>query len=75
MGVIHNPNHRWLYKFGQQPDEVLLFKQADNYGRARACPHTAFIDKEYENEAPRESIELRALLMWPDFDPTPSSKI
>lgn len=68
MGVIYNPSHRWRY-------QVLLFKQADDYGKARACPHTAFLDQEFEGEAPRESIEIRALLIWPDFKPDLSTKI
>ena len=67
MGLKAGKGHRWYYKFGQQPEDVLLFKQADNHGVARACPHTAFIDKEFEDGPARESIELRALLMWPDF--------
>jgi hypothetical protein len=70
MGLIYNPKHKWHYKFGQQADEVLVFKQFDNFGRARACPHTAFKDEEFEGEehAPRESIEIRALLLWPEHE-------
>jgi hypothetical protein len=68
MGIIPNPQHQWYYKFAQQPDEVLIFKQYDNHGKARACPHSAFIDEEYEDAEPRESIELRAILLWPDSE-------
>lgn len=66
MGLKPGEGHRWYYKFGQGADDVLIFKQFDNHGRARACPHTAFVDEEFEDGDPRESIEIRALLMWPD---------
>lgn len=67
MGIRPNPTvHKWYYKHAQQADEVLVFKQWDNYGKARACPHSAFIDPEYEDSYPRESIEIRAILVWPD---------
>jgi hypothetical protein len=69
MGLKYSPKHKWYYKFAQQPDEVLVFKQFDNFGSARACPHTAFVDKEFEDANARESIEVRALLFWPDFYP------
>lgn len=68
---MHRPNptvHKWYYKFGQAADEVLVFKQWDNIGSVRACPHSAFIDQEYEDADPRESIEVRAILLWPDVD-------
>lgn len=68
MLVKYNPKHKWYYKFAQQPDEVLVFKQYDNYGKVRACPHTAFTDEEFEDgEMGRESIEVRVLLFWPGF--------
>ncbi|KAK2786940.1 hypothetical protein FQN53_005886 [Emmonsiellopsis sp. PD_33] len=67
MGIRPNPSaHKWYYKFGQRADEVLVFKQFDNIGNVKACPHSAFIDPEYEEAAPRESIEVRAILVWPD---------
>lgn len=34
--------------------------------RARRMPHSAFIDKEREGEATRESIKVRALVFYPD---------
>ncbi|KAF1988840.1 hypothetical protein K402DRAFT_327789 [Aulographum hederae CBS 113979] len=68
MGLVPNDAHRWYYKYGQGPDDVLIFKQFDNHGKARACPHTAFVDDEFEDAAPRESIELRAILMWPEHE-------
>jgi len=75
LSLKYSAKHKWHYKFAQQPEDVLIFKQFDNYGKARACPHTAFDDKEYEDAAPRESIELRALLMWPDYEPVLEPKM
>lgn len=69
MGIKPNPSlHQWYYKFAQAADEVLVFKQFDNFGLARACPHSAFIDEEYEDAEPRESIEVRAILIWPEAE-------
>lgn len=67
MGLKYSPAHQWYYKFAQQPDEVFVFKQFDSYGRVRACPHSAFKDDEFEDGEGRESIEVRAMLFWPDF--------
>jgi len=61
----YNPAHRWFYLSAMQPDEVLLLKCYDSAtdGRARFLPHTAFIDPSAPADAaPRESIELRALV-------------
>jgi hypothetical protein len=33
-------------------------------GRARRIPHTAFVNPAHENERPRESIEVRALVFY-----------
>jgi hypothetical protein len=66
VAIKPNPNHRWCYKFAQTADEVLIFKGYDNHGTSRVCPHSAFKDEEFEDGEPRESIEIRALLLWPD---------
>ena len=60
--------HKWHYLFQQAPDEVTLIKCFDSKtdGRARRVPHSAFIDDEFENEAARESIEVRTLVFHPD---------
>lgn len=69
MGIQPNASmHKWYYKFAQKPDEVLGFKQIDNFDKARACPHSAFVDPEFEDAEPRESIEVRAILAWPEDD-------
>ncbi|RYP71917.1 hypothetical protein DL771_004520 [Monosporascus sp. 5C6A] len=69
FAVKYNPSHRWFYKYGLSPNEVLLIKCFDTKtdGRARRVPHTAFIDPSAGPEVPtRESIEVRALVFHPD---------
>jgi hypothetical protein len=62
--VRASEGHKWHYLNQQTPEEVVLIKCFDSKvdGRARRVPHTAFVDEERENEAPRESIEVRALV-------------
>jgi hypothetical protein len=62
--VRPNDAHKWYYLHGQTPEEPLFIKCFDSEtdGRARRVPHTSFVDKEYENAEPRESIEVRALV-------------
>ena len=63
--VTFDPEHRWYYVPEMRADEVLLLKCYDSKtdGRARFAPHTAFADPTTPPDAaPRESIELRALV-------------
>src|SRR5882757_280605 len=63
--VTFNPAHRWFYIPEMTTDEALLLKCYDSAtdGRARFGPHTAFVDPTTPpGAAPRESIELRALV-------------
>ncbi len=63
------PAHRWFFKYAQAPDEVMLIKCFDSLqspGLARRVPHAAFIDPAHENEYPRESIEIRGLVIYGD---------
>lgn len=65
FSVKYNPGHRWYYRSGLAPDQVLLIKCFDSKtdGRARRVPHTAFEDPSAPADAPtRESIEVRALV-------------
>ncbi|KAK5800864.1 hypothetical protein VI817_003076 [Penicillium citrinum] len=66
--VKPDPNIKWYYRYGQTPDLVTLIKCFDSKtdGRARRVPHSAFVNPETENEAGRESIEVRALVFHPD---------
>ncbi|KAF2431248.1 hypothetical protein EJ08DRAFT_193365 [Tothia fuscella] len=68
--VRPNEKHRWYFKSHQQADEVLIFKGFDSHGNARACPHSAFVDQKYADDELRESIEIRALLIYDDFEET-----
>ncbi|KAK4505935.1 hypothetical protein PRZ48_003900 [Zasmidium cellare] len=63
----YNPNHKWYYASNMTPDECLLLKIFDSKkdGRARCCPHTAFVGERDEGPA-RESVELRTLVFWDD---------
>ncbi len=67
----YNPNHRWFYFPYLERNEAILLKCYDSRedGRARFTAHTAFEDPSSSAEAPpRESIEVRALVFWPDED-------
>ena len=66
--IRHNPSHRWHYLREQTPTEVMLFKiyESRTDVKARAVPHSAFVNPEFEAEAPRESIEVRALVFYED---------
>ncbi|KAI1379883.1 hypothetical protein F4677DRAFT_442079 [Hypoxylon crocopeplum] len=69
FSVRHSDRHRWYYKKGLAPDEVLLIKCFDSKtdGRARRVPHTAFVDPKTGDDVPsRESIEVRCLVFHPD---------
>jgi hypothetical protein len=63
--VTFDPEHRWYYVPDMRADEVLLLKCYDSKtdGRARFASHTAFTDPTTPSDAaPRESVELRALV-------------
>ena len=67
----YNPNHRWFYFPQIQRNEVILLKCYDSKedGRARFTAHSAFEDPTTRPEAAaRESIEVRALIFWPEPD-------
>jgi hypothetical protein len=67
-GFAYSPDHRWYYFPKMQRDEVLLLKCYDSKedGRARFTAHTAFDDPNTPAmAAPRESIEVRALVFFP----------
>jgi hypothetical protein len=63
----YNPAHCWYYFPQLEPSEVILLKCYDSKedGRARFTAHTAFDDPTSPPEAaPRESIEVRALVFF-----------
>ncbi|KAI1868377.1 hypothetical protein JX265_007200 [Neoarthrinium moseri] len=59
-----NQNHRWYFKYAQQPDEVLLFKNFDSEGPVRRTVHSSFIDPQHIDDAERESMELRCIVVF-----------
>jgi hypothetical protein len=65
--VARNPAHRWFYFPKMQPDEAILIKcfDSDEANPGRFTAHTAFDDPTTPaNAAPRESIEVRALVFF-----------
>jgi hypothetical protein len=63
--LAYDPAQRWYYAPAMTPDEVLLIKGWDSLDdRARFTPHGAFeLPDTPADAAPRESIELRALVV------------
>jgi hypothetical protein len=67
LGFLYNPKHRWYYFPRMERNEAILLKCYDSKddGRARFTAHTSFDDPgSPPNAAPRESIEVRALVFW-----------
>jgi hypothetical protein len=65
--VARNPAHRWFYFPKMQPDEAILIKcfDSDEANPGRFTAHTAFDDPTTPPDAaPRESIEVRALVFF-----------
>ena len=63
--LAYNPAQHWYYAPEMSRDEVLLIKGWDSRddGRARFTPHSAFSLPDEEDAAPRESIEVRTLVV------------
>ena len=65
----HSPGEKWYYVNRMQQDEILMFKIYDSRTdgeTARSCPHTAFSNPATEQDSPRESMEIRALVFFED---------
>ena len=65
LGFLYNPKHRWYYFPRMERNEAILLKcyDSEDDGRARFTAHTSFEDPNSPpNAAPRESIEVRALV-------------
>lgn len=63
--LAYDPTQRWYFAPRMTPDEVLLIKGWDSLddGRARFTPHSAFNLPDAGDAAPRESIEVRTLVI------------
>jgi hypothetical protein len=67
LGFLYNQKQRWYYFPRLERNEAILLKCYDSKddGRARFTAHTSFDDPNSPpNAAPRESIEVRALVFW-----------
>ncbi len=67
--LAYSPTQRWYFFPRLAPVEAILIKGYDTAasGAARFAPHTAFYDPKTSDGAPeRESIEARALVIYPD---------
>lgn len=65
--TLHSPRHRWFYFSAMAPEEALVFKQYDSHisGVSRFTPHVAFdLPDPPPDAAPRESIEIRCLVVY-----------
>ena len=63
--VRHSPAHKWYYKFGMTPQDVLLIKCFDSETSvARRALHSAFEDPVYRDSQSRQSIEVRCLVCY-----------
>jgi hypothetical protein len=57
-----NESQKWYYLSGQRPQEALVFLQFDSERAEEGgvtVPHTAFVDPEFRDGPPRESIEIK----------------
>jgi hypothetical protein len=65
--LAYNPNHRWYYASRMQPDEAYVFRLCDSEPDAMQwAAHTSFQDPTSgPGAAPRQSIEVRTLALFP----------
>ncbi|TGO51364.1 hypothetical protein BOTNAR_0359g00140 [Botryotinia narcissicola] len=67
--VHHNPAQSWYYLREQKPTEALIFKATDSNAESISrCAHGSFYLPETKNTIPRESIDVRVLVMDADID-------
>ena len=72
LSAGNSGQHRWYYFPAMTRDEVVLHKQfdSDTTRTARNCFHTSCKDPAApEDIPPRQSIELRAMVYFPDHRP------
>ena len=63
--VHFNPSHRWLYLAHMTPKEYILIKCFDSTRPDKIVPHTAFVNEDAKEGAPkRQSIEVRCLVLY-----------
>ncbi|KKK12514.1 hypothetical protein P175DRAFT_0483398 [Aspergillus ochraceoroseus IBT 24754] len=60
--ISHSKDHKWLYLRRQAPTEPLIFTQFDSLTADQGgftVAHSAFVDPEFLDAPPRESIEIK----------------
>jgi hypothetical protein len=64
--LMHEAAQRWYFASDMAADEAWLFKNFDSAspGPGGVAPHSAFTDPRHLHVAPRESIEVRALVLF-----------
>ncbi len=64
MGLVANPNHKWIYCSSMRPDEIVFFNIYDNQ-TLPSIAHSA-LDMAFPSEQPkvRKSIESRTLVRY-----------
>lgn len=66
QGLTHSPDHHWWYQSRMSPEEAVIFNAFDS-GKRVPVPHTsATLSRPSPNARPRQSIESRALVRYPD---------
>jgi hypothetical protein len=65
--LAYNPAHRWYYAPRMRPSEALVFRLCDSdAGAMQWAAHTSFADPTSgPGAAPRQSIEVRTLALFP----------
>lgn len=67
--IHHNPTQAWYYLAEQKPSEALVFKATDSKSALFSrCAHGSFHLPGAMNGFPRESIDVRVLVMDADID-------
>jgi len=66
--VYYKPEYKWYYLSSHDVSELMIFKQSDSLPDAcPGVPHCSFLNPlTPRGEAPRESIEARALVYYDD---------
>lgn len=65
--VLHNPSHRWYYVSDQLDTEIAIFAGYDSEKHQDlAVPHCSFDLGAQSSGDPRESIEVRAFVFYPE---------
>jgi len=73
--IHYNPAQRWYHLADQQPFEALIFKAADsNSALFSRCAHGSFDLPGAMSRIPRESIDVRVLVMDADIDYPPETE-